>query len=208
MTTFYVVRHGQTWANRAGKKQGILDTAETTLTPRGMLQARQLRAAFPVAEMAGIICSPLQRARQTAGILNEFAQRPVEISPEIVELSYGAWNGCMTRDLMARYPAAFDARTQEVTATYTRTVAGESMAAVRQRIQQFVRKTVTARPNDKLLIVGHGWTVKMLLLLALNGDNGAGMVDPVNASVTRIEVDPSTLRCYLDYYNRGLETGF
>ena len=41
MTTFYFIRHGQTFANKAGLKQGTINTPNTYLTDLGKEQAQQ-----------------------------------------------------------------------------------------------------------------------------------------------------------------------
>ncbi|MZK16516.1 histidine phosphatase family protein, partial [Enterobacter hormaechei] len=46
MTTFYVVRHGQTVANAQNLKQGTINTAVTHLNSVGKQQAQTLHDTF------------------------------------------------------------------------------------------------------------------------------------------------------------------
>ena len=46
MTEFYIVRHGRTFANAAGLKQGTINTPQTYLTDEGRAQAQLLAQNF------------------------------------------------------------------------------------------------------------------------------------------------------------------
>lgn len=77
MTTFYIVRHGQTAANKAGLKQGTINSPQTYLTSLGKEQAANLAAHFDISGFDRIYVSPLVRTQETAKILNERAQLPL-----------------------------------------------------------------------------------------------------------------------------------
>ncbi len=73
MTTFFFVRHGQTAANKAGLKQGTINTPNTYLTDLGKEQARELADHFDFSQLDRLFVSPLVRTKQTAEILNKKA---------------------------------------------------------------------------------------------------------------------------------------
>jgi broad specificity phosphatase PhoE len=56
----------------------------------------------PLIEVAGIYCSPLQRARRTAELY--FPGREIEVLPELAEISMGEWNGLTWQEIEARWP--------------------------------------------------------------------------------------------------------
>ena len=63
----YVMRHGQTDWNLAGKAQGRTDIE---LNDTGIEQAKQTKKQIDNYKIDLIICSPLKRARKTAEIIN------------------------------------------------------------------------------------------------------------------------------------------
>ena len=65
MFEIYVIRHGQSEANKAKIHQG--NGYDTDLTEEGRLQAATLKSALP-ADPTKIIASPLKRAHQTCQI--------------------------------------------------------------------------------------------------------------------------------------------
>jgi len=89
---FYMIRHGESEANLGQFASGHKDVA---LTPKGWEQAR---AAADIVKRHAIrpnivIHSHLQRARNTAKILNDVIGAPMIEDPRIAEQNYGDWEG-------------------------------------------------------------------------------------------------------------------
>jgi probable phosphoglycerate mutase len=104
----YVVRHGQTAWNVAGRRQG---RADSPLTELGIAQAvavgRVLRRELDGADGVAIACSPLGRARVTARILcRELGLREsaIGVDPLLAEHDQGAWEGLTESEIEARFP--------------------------------------------------------------------------------------------------------
>ncbi|MCT3567052.1 histidine phosphatase family protein [Levilactobacillus brevis] len=203
MTIFYFVRHGQTWANQQGIKQGILDDEQTRLTEFGQQQTRQLRTHFQPA-IDHIICSPLRRAQETAKILNDHYQLPIQLDSRLTELGYGQWTGQATQMLMNQFPDDFDDYIQDVALTLT----SKKLSVLHQQVQAFLIQMTQKFPNDNLLVVTHGWIIKMAALLVLQGERPTSLLDSANDSVTKIIVDADTLKTYLSYYNQCVSPDF
>src|SRR5260370_849747 len=90
--TILLVRHGETEWNRARRYQGWSDSA---LTARGIAQAEAIGhrlRALPEAAAAGIVASPIGRARRTAEIIAECLGRtaPLRFYERLREISLGA----------------------------------------------------------------------------------------------------------------------
>ena len=75
MKTIYLIRHGETLANREGVFRG---RGEVPLSPPGLKQAAELRAYFAYLKVERVFCSPLKRAVETAAIC--FPGRAVEVA--------------------------------------------------------------------------------------------------------------------------------
>ena len=113
----YVVRHGETEWNAAGRRQGRSDSP---LTLRGRAQAvavaRALAPLLAEVECVSIECSPLGRARVTARILCRELQLPEHAlvqAPLLAELDQGEWEGLTGVEIEARFPGMREARARD-----------------------------------------------------------------------------------------------
>ena len=95
-----VVRHGETRFNAEHRYLGALDP---DLNAKGIAQAIELRFTLPVCVDA-IVCSPLQRALQTAQIIGkERGQRPTVIDA-FRERNVGVFEGLTQEEAQAQFP--------------------------------------------------------------------------------------------------------
>ncbi len=98
----YIVRHGQTDWNAAGRFQG---RADVSLNAEGRHQADRLAHRLRDFLQAGapeIVTSPLQRARQTAEqIARGLGSDPgrISVASALQELSFGRWEGMTTAEI-------------------------------------------------------------------------------------------------------------
>lgn len=119
MVLLYVLRHGETDWNAAGRFQG---RADRSLTDRGRLQAEAagevLRAELSRidrrADEFAFVASPLKRACETMAILTQ----TVGVSgfatvPDLVELAFGAWEGMTSDEVKAAFAEARRARKRD-----------------------------------------------------------------------------------------------
>lgn len=207
MTTFYLVRHGQTTANAQQLKQGTIDTPITYLNTVGQRQATDLRDAFDISFADRLICSPLKRTQETATILNRGRGLPVSTDERLLEISYGQWDGQQNERLLADYPQYFDPLLQDVLPNYvTIATAGETFDHVIERVRAFLVEMATTYPDDQIVVVTHGFTVKAMVLACLELIDPMSLPEPENTSVTKLTINNSKKRSYLNYYNR--QSGF
>ena len=89
-TELYLVRHGQTEENKANILQGHLPGH---LSEEGLAQARQLRDELKEAHFDALLCSDLQRCRDTTAILNEAHGLQPEYTPLLRERDWGPFTG-------------------------------------------------------------------------------------------------------------------
>lgn len=204
MTTFYIVRHGQTEANKAGLKQGTINTPNTYLTEKGKQQAETLAENFDISAFDRVFASPLVRTKQTAEILNKKANLPLEYDKRLLEISYGDWDGQKNADLMKKYPNFFSELVNDVTEDYVHAAPNsESFKHVEKRVADFTQEISEKYPDEKIVIVTHGFTVRSFAINAVKG-SGLDILEPDNCSVTKIIIDPLTQKQHLVYYNRSV----
>ena len=105
MTTFYIIRHGQSEANAKGILQG--SQIDTPLTELGRSQAQVTLSKLETDNFDAIYASPLLRAAQTATIIGG-SDKTITFDPRLKEYDYGTWDGEIEADIWQKYPQYFD----------------------------------------------------------------------------------------------------
>ncbi|CAI2579296.1 Phosphoserine phosphatase 1 [Apilactobacillus kunkeei] len=201
MTEFYFVRHGKTFANQQGLKQGTINSDITHLSDIGKQQAKHLHDNFDVSFADKIYVSPLQRTLDTADYLNAGVGLPIEKDERLLEISYGKWDGQSNAELMRTYPEVFDDELKDVLPSYAPLADGETFEQVYNRVKEFMEEKASENPDGKFILVSHGFTVKSAMLVALKQlDDPMSVIEPDNTSVTKIRFKNN--QYYVDYFNR------
>ncbi|PMD73472.1 histidine phosphatase family protein [Companilactobacillus nuruki] len=203
MTEFYLIRHGQTTANVMKMKQGIINSKITYLNQNGQNQVQNLGKKFDISFADRIICSPLERTKQTTEILNKDSKLPVSYDKRLLEISYGEWDGQKNSDLRRIHPDAYDENLNDVLPIYVKYAShGEKFDDVINRIHSFLSDMDQQHPNEKIICVTHGFTIKAAVLDILKPQDVMSLPEPRNTSITKIT--SITNKFYLDYYNQLL----
>ena len=71
---------------------------------------------------------------------------------------------------------------------------------VKDKIAELFAELVKKYPNDSVLIVSHGFTIKLMLDYVLGITNLVNMNEPINAAVSLIELTDDSQT--LVYFNR------
>ncbi len=149
----YLLRHGQTLFNAAGRYQG---QADSPLTALGRAQALAMgRALKPlVGRKARVWVSPLGRAQETlALILAEVGPLAVIRDDRLMEVGMGAWDGMDDVEIEAEHPGARDGLLPG--AWFFHGPGGERFADFAARLEA-VMGAVAADPAQQKVIVAHG----------------------------------------------------
>lgn len=132
----YLLRHGETVWNKAGRIQGRMNS---DLTERGREQARTqaaiLRRVGPDLDAVGRFCSPLTRTRETAALA--LGGRGVTIDERLIEIGCGDWEG-LTPTERARRDPAITARCKTDLDLYFNAPGSEGLPALQQRVASFL----------------------------------------------------------------------
>jgi broad specificity phosphatase PhoE len=167
----YFMRHGESTANllrefsNSGKKHPLTET--------GIEQARDAACGLRGLAIDQIYSSPVLRAVQTAKILTDELQAPLEISEALREWSVGVYEG--TTD---PYGWELHRQVQEDWIYHhkldSKMPGGESFNEIRERFVPFIYCLVSeGRGSDRgLILVGHGGLyLNMLPLIFKNVDH-------------------------------------
>ncbi|MFD1472159.1 histidine phosphatase family protein [Companilactobacillus mishanensis] len=202
MTEFYLIRHGQTQANAQGLKQGTINSEITNLNDAGEAQAQNLADNFDISFADRIICSPLNRTKQTAAILNADQKLPITYDKRLLEISYGQWDGQLNSKLRETHPDVYNEYWNDVLPDYVKyATEGETFQSVIDRVHDFMVDMIAKCPEEKIIIVTHGFTVKAFALDVLRPNNLMSLPEPRNTSVTKI-IALNEKELYLEYYNQ------
>jgi probable phosphoglycerate mutase len=165
-TRLWLVRHGQSTWNVAGRIQGQSARAGS-LTPAGRdqaeLAARQVGGLAPDATV--IVASDLARTAETAAIIAGRLGLPLEFDPGLREQNLGTLEGTgsVSSDgsVDGTGTGTGDAIDQLWDDPYRRPPGGESVAAMYDRVHRTLRRLAVARPGAGLIVVTHGGPVRV-----------------------------------------------
>jgi len=153
LTTFALVRHGQTDWNAERRLQGSTDIP---LNDVGRGQARAAVGILAPYEWDAIVSSPLSRAAETADLIAEgLGLRVARRVPELIERSFGPAEGMQAGpELEAlRVPGGFKGAESEDAA------ADRGIAALEALAEEF--------RGQRLLVVTHGTLLRVTLSRAI-----------------------------------------
>ena len=190
MLRLILVRHGRTSWNVQGRVQGGggLDEA-------GRAQVAALTERLAAEPISAVYASPAWRARQTAQPIADALGLRVRRRRLLRDLDYGRYAGALVADVMREDPDLFHRwRTEPHTVTFD---GGENLAALRGRIERFIRDVAAAYPDGTVVVATHDSPVRMAVTIA------HGLPDSVHreewikttyASVTELQVDDGAVR--------------
>lgn len=155
-----LVRHGETASNTTR----VVQTPDTPLSPRGLLQAERLAARLASLSVSRILSSDLLRALQTAQRVQAASGGELALEPLLQERNFGDVRGTPYSELgVDLFAADFEPP------------GGESWEAFHERVDAAwarVREVAAATPGN-LAVVTHGLVCYSLALRHLELPGGA-----------------------------------
>ena len=179
-----LVRHGETQLNKDGRIQGLGD-APLNEEGRGQAQAaaRALKANLPFV----LYTSPVIRALETAQIISDSLNVPLEPLDGLQEADAGELDGLTGAEMRLRYPE-FMRRWDKDSAT-AQMPGGESMADVQERAWRAVGKLVESHSDSRVVAVSHNFTIKSIICKVLNIPLGSSRQLRLDlGAITRLDV--------------------
>jgi broad specificity phosphatase PhoE len=180
-TRLFLVRHGETMANREYRYIG---TRDDPLSILGQTQATQLAEAISVLPIAAVYSSPLQRTYDTALPIATRHSLEVQRVDDLRECDFGTWEGLSRAEVLERSPEDSQRLREWERNTSIAPPGGESFEALQQRVCAAVEHLAQAHPDQAIVLVSHVGPIKVLLSAALGA--------PISAAF-RIFLDPATI---------------
>jgi broad specificity phosphatase PhoE len=169
----YLLRHGETEWNVAGRFQGRLDSP---LTDRGIAQAEACGRLLSATsgKVDAMFASPLGRTRQTDSIIRLFGSYPdTQWESRLEEVSVGSWDGLTHVDIDACWPGLLDGTTPFN--WFFRSPDGESYDAATARVSAWLHDLAGV-----VVAVSHGLVGRLIrgVYLGLTEDDALSLPVP------------------------------
>lgn len=158
LTRLLVIRHGETDWNAQRRVQGHTDIA---LNITGKRQASLLAQALTDGPIHAVYSSDLRRAWETAQAVALPHDAPHHVIAALRERRFGSIEGQVFADFEQQHPeAAFHWRMR--TPHWQPPGDGESLLALRERVERTVYDIAARHPGQQVAIVSHGGVLDVL----------------------------------------------
>jgi broad specificity phosphatase PhoE len=164
-TRIFLVRHGATVLTAEDRFAGATDVE---LSEEGREQARRLAVRLGNEKIAAVYASPLGRTVETASIIAQPHELEIVRRDGLREISHGRWEQMTRREVEKQFPEEAAAWEED---PYTfAPVGGESGLAVTARALPVLVEIVRAHLGEKVIVVSHKATIRLLLSSLLGFD--------------------------------------
>ena len=182
MKRIYLIRHG--------RQNSSLCNVDVPLAEEGKKQAELLGPRLAGYGIQKIYHSTLIRARETAQILNEFLQIPIQELPFIQEVDFGGFTGKTEEEISEVYGEYKKQRsTHKEDIPYPD--GGECGQDVVERAMPVIRK-ICSEPEEVTAVVTHGGVIRSLCACITGTEQRHKLkygIDLENTSITEILYD-------------------
>ncbi len=158
LTSFGLLRHGQTEWNKLKKIQGSCDSP---LTSHGKELITEWSLFLKKYSWNRILASDLGRVRETVSILNKELNIPVEYTSQLREQDWGEWEGMTIPYIKKTYRRDLERRVQM--GWLFSAPNGETRQNVRERTLSALSEASAQWPGQNILIVCHQGVIKSIL---------------------------------------------
>ncbi|MBI4296176.1 MAG: histidine phosphatase family protein [Chloroflexi bacterium] len=159
-----LARHGETEWNVKEVFRGRIDVE---LNDTGRKQAELLAGYLSKTSVEAVYSSPLKRALDTAGAIARKQGLSVIVTPGLIDLDFGEWQGILLEEVSARYPALFQEWTDHP--ERVKIPGAETLDEVRQRALEVIH-SILANHNSRVVLVTHRVVNKVLICALLGLD--------------------------------------
>lgn len=195
VTRLYLVRHGATRLTAEARFSGSVGVE---LSEEGRWQAAQLGERLRDEGITAVYSSPLSRAVDTATLVAGSFGLTATTRDGLREISHGHWEGLTRSEVEARFPQEYAA--WEADPFTFAPEDGESGVAVLARALPAIREIVTRHAGERILVVSHKATIR-ILISSLLGFDARGYRDRLDQAAACLNVldfmDPVRARLIL-----------
>lgn len=182
-TTLVLVRHGAT-DHTTDKRFSGRGGHDPALNADGLAQVRAVADWLaPLAdEIDVVLSSPLKRTLQTAEIIGQRLDHPVEVEDGLAEAAFGTWEGLTFHEVQQAYPDDLDAWLGSLDVAPGGH--GDSFQEMDRKVRRTRDRILGGYAGQAVLAVTHVTPIKLLVRMALGA--------PLDA-VYRMELAPASV---------------
>ncbi|HEX3136291.1 MAG TPA: histidine phosphatase family protein [Casimicrobiaceae bacterium] len=164
-TRVYLARHGATELSAEDRFAGAVDVL---LSDAGRDQARLLGDRLATEELAAVYASPMKRTIETAQLAS--AAQSCDVTPVdgLREIAHGRWEGMLRAEVEQQFPQEYT-RYESDPFSFA-PLGGETGLQVIARALPALLEIVERHTNERILIVSHKATIRLLLSSLLGFD--------------------------------------
>ena len=151
----YLVRHGETTGDIEDRVGGSYDDH---LTEKGKNQLKETSKKLADKNVEIIFSSPLIRAQESAEIISQDLDCPINIVDGLKERHYGVITGLIKKDAKLKYPEALERHHDQ---SYTHPE-GEPYQCFYDRVIDAFKEVID-QGYQNFVILGHGGSLKCIL---------------------------------------------
>lgn len=155
MTTFYIIRHGETDYNKNGRFQGQMDIP---LNEDGRRQGEMIAARMAGVALDVIYSSDLSRAQETARIVAR--GQLVALEPRLREIHVGQVQGMNNAEIKRDFPDFW--ASQLLDPDNAPFPGGENAVQLQQRAMEALTAIQARYPQGNVAVVTHGGVIKVI----------------------------------------------
>lgn len=178
MTVFWLIRHGQTDWNSAGRWQG---QADVPLNQRGREQVKVLAERLQKQSFDAVYSSDLRRAYDTAAAFAVPKGMPIIREPRLREICIGEWEGLQLEEIISRFPEEWADYHRD--ANWQSPPGGETLLELAKRASEVVNTIILKHPDAEVALVAHKIVLSCIIVLA---------TDKKLSRVWDMELEPAT----------------
>lgn len=200
-TTFYIIRHGQSYANvskRKSKAQKDVMKWGSRLSAEGVKQAQKIAELLKDEPFDAIYSSALTRAKQTAKIIAKKHTLPVSERKELHEHFYGTTYFSLPKTERMTLRAAVREFEDDISKLNHRFSGdGESAMESATRIKNVILELAKKHQGQTVAIVTHGVIMRKFLVLIEWGRNNElphGSVENTGFFVLKVDGDSMNIK--------------
>ncbi len=173
-TRLFLVRHGATVLSAEDRFAGSTDV---DLSDEGREQARGLAGRLAGDPLAAVYASPMKRTRETASIVAASHGLEVRVRDGLREIDHGRWEQMTRAEVEERYADEYAA--WEADPFTFAPQGGEAGISVMARALPVVREIVLAHKGERVLVVSHKATIRLVIsgVLGLDARNYRDRLD-------------------------------
>lgn len=160
---YYLIRHTECISN-IKKISSHSWEKEDTLTETGIKQAEKLADKLKKYKINLIFCSPFVRTKQTSAIINKklkLNSKKIFFDKRLVDNNFGIADGKHYDEYHKLFPT--EESYFKISVPF-----GENYADVKKRVADFLKEIELKYKNKDILIISHGFPLRMLELVAMN----------------------------------------